>query len=102
MELGYRLRRDVWGCGLATEGSLEVLRRACNEWEIPRVVAQTLSVNTASRRVMEKAGLKFVRIVHRDWPIHVDGDEHGETEYALTRAEWEAKQRAPGHGTWKH
>ena len=27
---------------------------------------------------MEKAGLRFVRIVHRAWPAYVEGDEHGE------------------------
>jgi RimJ/RimL family protein N-acetyltransferase len=61
MELGYRLRRDVWGQGLATEGSLELLRGAFSEWRIPRVVAHTLAVNSASRRVMEKCGLRWER-----------------------------------------
>jgi hypothetical protein len=39
---------------------------------------------------MEKAGLKFIEIVHREWPMYVEGDEHGETLYALTRDEWAA------------
>ena len=34
--------------------------------------------------------LKFVRIAHLAWPIHIDGDEHGDAGYALTRAEWDA------------
>ena len=102
VELGYRLRKAAWGNGYATEGSRALIAKGFSDHNVQRVFAFTMVVNAASRRVMEKAGLKFVRIVHRDWPIHVDGDEHGETEYALTRAEWEAKQRAPGHGTWKH
>ena len=61
MELGYRLRRDVWGQGLATEGSRELLRRALMEWSVLRVVAHTLAVNTASRLVMEKCGLRWER-----------------------------------------
>jgi RimJ/RimL family protein N-acetyltransferase len=61
MDLGYRLRRDVWGQGLATEGSRELLRRAFTEWNVPRVVAHTLATNTASRRVMEKCGLQWDR-----------------------------------------
>lgn len=49
-----------------------------------------MAVNTASRRVMEKAGLRYIRTFHQDWPEPIPGDEHGEVEYALTKAEWEA------------
>jgi RimJ/RimL family protein N-acetyltransferase len=59
MELGYRLKRTVWGRGLATEGSRALLRRAFGEWGYPKVSARTLAANLASRRVMEKAGLFF-------------------------------------------
>jgi hypothetical protein len=38
---------------------------------------------------MEKAGLYLVGNVHHDWPLRIPGDEHGEVEYALNRAEWE-------------
>ena len=51
-----------------------------------------MAVNTASRRVMEKAGLRHVRTFHAEWPDRIDGDEHGDVEYALTRAEWSAAQ----------
>jgi RimJ/RimL family protein N-acetyltransferase len=51
-------------------------------------------VNTASRRVMEKAGLKFVGIGHTEWPIRIPGDEHGDVEYAIDRAQWEADRAA--------
>jgi RimJ/RimL family protein N-acetyltransferase len=49
-----------------------------------------MTVNTASRRVMEKAGLRYVRTFHQEWPDRIDGDEHGDVEYALTRAAWES------------
>jgi RimJ/RimL family protein N-acetyltransferase len=52
-----------------------------------------MAVNTASRRVMEKAGLRYVRTFHQDWPDEIDGDEQGDVEYALTRAEWDATLR---------
>ena len=45
-------------------------------------------VNTGSRRVMEKAGMREVRMFHADWPVRIPGDEHGDVEYAITRAEW--------------
>ena len=53
-----------------------------------RVVAETMAVNSASRRVMEKAGLAYVRTFHQEWPERVEGDEHGDVEYALTKADW--------------
>jgi RimJ/RimL family protein N-acetyltransferase len=98
VELGYRLRKSAWGKGYATEGSRALIAKGFDDLGVRRVFAFTMVVNVASRRVMEKAGLKFVRIVHRDWPIDVEGDEQGETEYALTRAEWEARERAHPHG----
>jgi RimJ/RimL family protein N-acetyltransferase len=56
------------------------------------VVAETMAVNTASRRVMEKAGLRYVRTFHQEWPEHIEGSEHGDVEYALTKADWERQQ----------
>ena len=59
MELGYRLKRGVWGRGLATEGSRALVEKAFGPWGYEKVCARTLVVNLASRRVMEKAGLSF-------------------------------------------
>ena len=61
MELGYRLRRGFWGRGLATEGGRALVTAALGEWGLPVVVANTLEVNRASRRVMEKCGLRWER-----------------------------------------
>ena len=59
MELGYRLKRAVWGRGLATAGSRALLEKAFGKWGYSKVCARTLAGNFASRRVMEKAGLSF-------------------------------------------
>ena len=59
MELGYRLKRSAWGRGLATEGSRALIERAFGDWNYPKISARTLTINLASRRVMEKAGLVF-------------------------------------------
>jgi RimJ/RimL family protein N-acetyltransferase len=93
-ELGYRLRRDVWGRGLATEVSRALIDRGFSELGAERVYAETMAVNVGSRRVMEKAGLRFVRTFHADWPVRIPGDEEGDVEYAVTRAEWEADRLA--------
>ena len=57
-----------------------------------RIRAETMAVNVASRRVMEKAGLRYVRTFFADWPYRIPGDEHGDVEYAITREEWQAAQ----------
>jgi len=88
-ELGYRLRRDAWGQGYAAEGSRALIDKAFAELGADRVYASTMAVNTASRRVMEKAGMRFVRTFHADWPVRIPGDEDGDVEYAIDRAQWE-------------
>jgi RimJ/RimL family protein N-acetyltransferase len=88
VELGSRLRRSAWGKGYATEGSRALIRKGFTELGVQRVVAETMAVNAASRRVMEKAGLKYVRTFHQEWPERIEGDEHGDVEYALTKTDW--------------
>jgi len=89
VELGYRLRRSAWGKGYATEGSRALIDKGFSELGVQRVVASTMVVNVASRRVMEKAGLRFVRTFHQPWPDYIEGEEEGGVEYALLRSEWE-------------
>ena len=92
-ELGYRLRREAWGRGYATEGSRALIDTSFSDLGATRVWAMAMAVNGASRRVMEKAGLRFIRLFHGDWPYAIPGDEHGDVEYAITRAEWEEDRR---------
>lgn len=93
-ELGYRLRKSAWGKGYATEGSRALIHKGFTELGVRRVTAYTMSVNKGSRRVMEKSGLGYVRTFFQDWPDVIEGGEHGDVEYALTREDWERAQRA--------
>ncbi|HYB02005.1 MAG TPA: GNAT family N-acetyltransferase [Ktedonobacteraceae bacterium] len=97
--LGYRLRRAVWGEGYATEGVRALIREGFTELDVQRVVATTYEDNLASIRVMEKAGLKFVRtyrmtveeLLANDTAAHSaseelwDGDD---VEYELLKTDW--------------
>ncbi|WP_209307577.1 GNAT family N-acetyltransferase [Geodermatophilus sp. DF01_2] len=87
-ELGYRLRRDAWGHGYPTEGARALLAMAFTEWGVRRVVATTMTVNAASRRVMEKVGLQYARTFFGDWPEVIAGSEYVEVEYELSRETW--------------
>ena len=91
VDLGYRLRRSAWNKGYATEGSRALIHKGFTDLGVERVFAHTLTVNTASRRVMEKCGLTFVRTSRYEGPDTFEGTEHGEVEYALTKTEWEAR-----------
>ncbi|MBP2704634.1 GNAT family N-acetyltransferase [Microbispora sp. RL4-1S] len=88
VELGYRLLRSAWGKGYATEGSRALIRKGFAELGVERVYGTTMAVNLGSRRVMEKSGLVYVRTFHEDWDEPIPGSEHGEVEYAITKAEW--------------
>ncbi|ACU97179.1 GNAT family N-acetyltransferase [Saccharomonospora viridis] len=90
VELGYRLHRRYWGQGLATEGAKALIEWGFTERGVRRVFATAMTVNHASRRVLEKVGLRYVRTFFEDWPDPIDGTEHGDMEYALTRTEWVA------------
>jgi RimJ/RimL family protein N-acetyltransferase len=90
-ELGYRLRRDAWGRGLASEGASALVAKGFADMGLPRIVATTMAVHAASRRVMEKAGLTHVRTVRPRWRDPLPGSELGEVEYEITRDEWEAR-----------
>ena len=92
VELGYRLRKAAWGKGYATEVSRALIRKGFAELGVQRVFATTMTANTASRRVMEKAGLTLVRTYHMTWPEVIDGAEHGDVEYALRRTDWERQE----------
>ena len=91
LELGYRLCKSAWGKGYATEGSRALIQKGFSELGVQRVVASTMVVHVASRRVMEKAGLRLVRTFHQPWPDYIVGEEEGDVEYALLRSEWESR-----------
>jgi RimJ/RimL family protein N-acetyltransferase len=87
-ELGYRLHQVAWNQGFATEGSRALINLGFAKLGCERVTAEAMAVNVASRRVMQKAGLRYVRTFHQDWPVRIPGDEEGDVEYALDRADW--------------
>jgi RimJ/RimL family protein N-acetyltransferase len=91
IDLGYRLRRSAWNKGYATEGSRALIGMGFTDLGVERVFGHTMTVNTASRHVMEKCGLTLVRTTPYEGTDPIEGAEHGEVEYALTRPEWESR-----------
>ncbi|KAL4972037.1 GNAT domain-containing protein [Aspergillus desertorum] len=89
-ETGYRLLREHWGKGYATEGSKEVIRHAFQGLGLSEVFGETMTVNKPSRKVMEKLGMKHVDTWFNEYPTPPPGIEEGEVRYRITRQEWEA------------
>ena len=58
IEIGWRLRREAWGCGFVTEAAAPVLHHAFATLKLPEVVAEIHPDNVGSLRVAEKIGLK--------------------------------------------
>ena len=84
-EVGYRLKRVVWGQGYATEGTRALLDKAFGDLGLERVLATALAANGASIRVMEKAGMVYEdHYQHR----HTDGTAYAAVRYGMRRAEW--------------
>jgi RimJ/RimL family protein N-acetyltransferase len=90
-ELGYRLLRRHWRRGLATEGARELVRHGFEDLGLDRVFAETMAVNAASRATMAAVGLRYVRTFHLTFDDPLPGTELGEVEYAITRADWQAR-----------
>jgi RimJ/RimL family protein N-acetyltransferase len=56
-EIGWRLRRDAWGNGLATEAARAVMAFAFDDLGLDELVSFTSAGNARSRGVMERVGM---------------------------------------------
>lgn len=59
VDLGYRLIRSHWGRGYATEAARACIHHGFEALGLDRIVGRTAKENTASVRVLEKAGLNY-------------------------------------------
>jgi [ribosomal protein S5]-alanine N-acetyltransferase len=82
LEIGYHLRHDMWGQGLATEGA-----RACRDYGFQQLKADVLislipPENVPSRRVAERNDMKVWKETMRARLLHL--------VYRVRREEWDA------------
>lgn len=86
-ELGYWIGREHWNRGYATEAARAVIAYAFETCALERVFASHFMRNPASRRVLEKAGMRHegtARHYVKKWGVYEDGGL-----YALVRADFE-------------
>lgn len=60
IDLGYRFLKKTWGKGYATEAAWACLNYGFGKLHLPRIVGRAMPQNTASIRVLEKCGMKFI------------------------------------------
>ena len=97
VEVGWRLARDAWGQGYATEAARASLGFGFDSLGLDQIVSFTVPDNVRSRRVMERLGM------HRD---PADDFDHPRFEpghplrrhvlYRLLREEWLRAPPDPG------
>jgi RimJ/RimL family protein N-acetyltransferase len=63
VEVGYHVRRDLWGHGYATEAARACMEYAFTKLGVERVISMIRPENVQSRRVAEKNGLACEKIV---------------------------------------
>lgn len=88
-ELGWCLRPEEEGKGLATEAVRELFRICFEDLGLRRVVASCFSANEPSWRLMERVGMRREEHAVRD-SLHRNGEWLDGYRYALLADEWRA------------
>lgn len=84
-EVGYWLGESYWGRGIATCALVGFTRYAFAAYELERLFAVPLAANTASCRVLEKAGYRLEGRMRRS--AVKDGVVQDQALYAIVRGE---------------
>lgn len=92
VEIGWRLRPEYWGQGLATEGAREALRLGFEVHGLLEIVSFTVPGNMRSRRVMEKIGMSHDPVDDFDHPRLPEG--HPLRRHVLYRITRSASRQA--------
>jgi RimJ/RimL family protein N-acetyltransferase len=74
VEIGWRLAREHWGRGYATEGARAAIAFAFEELGLEEIVSFTTVANDRSRRVMERVGMTHDPADDFDHPLLAPGD----------------------------
>jgi RimJ/RimL family protein N-acetyltransferase len=61
VEIGWRLGREHWGQGLATEGAMAALAHGFSRADVREILSICHMENVASERVMRKIGMSHLR-----------------------------------------
>jgi ribosomal-protein-alanine N-acetyltransferase len=89
-DIGYDLRRDFWGQGIATEALDAMLRFGFGAMDLNRIEAQTIADNHESVRLLRRKGFQRDGL-RRAYSWEDDGTFHDGAIYGLLRSEYESE-----------
>ena len=90
-EIGYGIGSRYWNKGYTTEAAGRFLEYLFCEKGLDTVCASFFTGNDASRRVMEKCGMKYSHIGEKE--LTYLGIERDLTYYSVTKEEWAKNER---------
>jgi RimJ/RimL family protein N-acetyltransferase len=73
VEIGWRLRREFWGQGIAFEAAQQAMKYAFSELKLSELVSFTAAVNLRSRKLMERLGFSHEAVDDFDHPEIAEG-----------------------------
>ena len=85
VEIGYGIAKAYWGKGLASEAATASINYGFEELGLDRIVAVAWPDNASSRRIMDKLGMKYVKVTR-----HHDADV---VYYAIKRDQYWMAQK---------
>ena len=96
VEVGWRLRRDAWGKGYATEAGRACLDFACEKLSLDEVISMAVTGNRRSRAVMERLGMTRRKDDDFEHPnIALDHLLRPHVLYRLCRRAWADDRNQP-------
>jgi ribosomal-protein-alanine N-acetyltransferase len=91
IEVYYGLGRPYWGQGFATEAAAAMMDYGFREWELDRIVAIVFPENVASKKVLEKIGMRYEKQITGLPGKHKYFE--GVVFFALSKEEYMAQQQ---------
>jgi RimJ/RimL family protein N-acetyltransferase len=88
IEVGWRLKRDAWGKGYATEGAKACLRHAFTRFGLAEIVSFTALVNTPSVAVMRRIGMANANADFEHPGVPEGSSLRPHCLYKASRSEW--------------
>nr|WP_245402681.1 GNAT family N-acetyltransferase [Pontibacter sp. E15-1] len=65
-DVGYRLKKQYWGKGVATETAVAALAYGFQKLHLPEIYAAAHVENIASNKILQKIGMKFIETFECD------------------------------------
>lgn len=96
VEVGWRLAREHWGRGYATEAAHAALAYGFEKLELEEIVSFTSQLNEPSRRVMERLGMSHEPADDFEHPrVPLGHPLRPHVLYRLPRTDWAVSRAAP-------